>query len=302
MIASEPLVAVLGPALAVLDAAPPRWQSGSLALYRSLWQDTALTQQQLSMLWNVVRELHGARPPGHPSTPSEPWVEWVQQCLMDPHAVNADQRSAAQRQLDERAVLELTLAAGLFDGLYRAQLSDVRPVGGPLAEAASTPAPRPSPPDGSVGPDALISHHSPGLAAARRDFYRSTGRASIDPVSRELVRLHSANSIDCGLCRRVRVRSAVDAGLDESTIAGLREPIAAGVPQAGTTQTTAALALAEAFGSARETVRSERVGIQAALSRQQIAEVLIDLVKWRSSSLVTITYGLEPPGEGPIFV
>ncbi|MFW6773918.1 carboxymuconolactone decarboxylase family protein [Nocardioides sp. CPCC 205120] len=117
---------------------------------------------------------------------------------------------------------------------------------------------------------------------------------ALDPVLTELVRLRCARVHDCRLCRSVRDVAAADE-LDEATAAKVDHHAASDLPP----RAKAALMLADAVILDPASAGPElRAAVRRHLSEAEIAEVLLDVVKW-SQQKASVALRIEvPPREG----
>ncbi|WZH52463.1 MAG: hypothetical protein PIR53_00330 [Nocardioides alkalitolerans] len=116
----------------------------------------------------------------------------------------------------------------------------------------------------------------------------------LDPVVTELVRLRCARVHDCRLCRSVRDVDAVD-DLDEATAAKIDAWPTSDLPD----RAKAALRLTDAVildpASAGPDLRAE---VRRHFSEAEIAELLLDVVKW-SQQKASVALRIEvPPRDG----
>jgi hypothetical protein len=272
-----------GPAGPVLDHLPAEWRRTLFDLESVIWHDTVIGTDLLDFFSGRA----DVEPAGRAAS-----VEFAQQCLMAPRDITPEQRAAAIAEIGERGLAELAFVVGVFDCLRRAGIEttpdrDHVARVAPLDDAGQ-----------DVGPHAVLAEHSPRLASVRIAVYAVCAQSVNGTVIRELIRLVSANSVDCRLCRNTRKQAALDEGLTEDDIQLLRVDgeRALDLDRDG----KALLAVARAFSDDRAPDEYER-GLIEQLTPAQVAEALFDLIKYRSSSTITIAYGLEPDGEQPIY-
>ncbi len=150
-----------------------------------------------------------------------------------------------------------------------------------------------------LAPDAL----TPGVSGdgeldlAIADFAASVVRAtSVDPIVTEVVRLRCAQVHDCRLCGSLRNREALDEGFDEA----VQEQIARYESSDLDPALKAALRLCDAMiltpSLADAALREE---LQQHFSREQIAEIMLDVVKWSQQKALVALRMEAPPWEGP---
>ncbi len=123
-------------------------------------------------------------------------------------------------------------------------------------------------------------------------FAASVVRAkAVDPVTTELVRLRCAQIHDCRLCGSVRNREALAAGFDEQ----LQQKIARYESSDLEPGQKAALRLCDAIiltpSQAGAELKNE---LGAHFSREQIAELMLDVMKW-SQQKALVALRLEAP-------
>ena len=114
----------------------------------------------------------------------------------------------------------------------------------------------------------------------------------LEPLVTELVRLRCARVHDCRLCGSLRQRKALDAGLDETMADKVDHYESSDLPD----NIKAALRLADAMiltpGYVPETLRSD---LAAHFTREQIAELLMDIVKWSQQKALVALRTEAPP-------
>jgi len=130
------------------------------------------------------------------------------------------------------------------------------------------------------------------LESAIADFAAAAVRAqTVDPLISELVRLRCAQIHDCRLCGSLRVREALDAGLDEA----MQRRIASYETGGFSPAAVAALKLCDAIimrpAWADAGLKNE---LRQHFSEEQIAELCVDVVKW-SQQKALVALRLEAP-------
>jgi len=151
-------------------------------------------------------------------------------------------------------------------------------------------------PDGS---HTGLADVAPGLAAAQAAFQQVAYPGRIDLVTRELVRILSGRLAHCNVCRNLRLNAAVKRGFEESMTAHLEDPEHAADL---TDRQRAALVLANAFfddpaGYPADAGR-ELVGL---FEPDELAELLLDLIRFRPGSKLAVASGTEPVTDELIY-
>lgn len=128
--------------------------------------------------------------------------------------------------------------------------------------------------------------------AAIAEFAAAVVRSrSVDPVTSELVRLRCAQVHDCRLCGSLRNREALEEGFDEA----LQRKIARYQSSDLSPHQVAALRLCDAMiltpSLADDALRAE---LEQHFSPEQIAEIMLDVVKW-SQQKALVALRLEAP-------
>jgi AhpD family alkylhydroperoxidase len=137
---------------------------------------------------------------------------------------------------------------------------------------------------------------APALAAAMEEFAAAAMRAqALDPVTTELVRLRCAGYHDCRICSSLRLEDARQAGVDDEMTAQVARYESSGLPE----RIKVALRLADAViidpGMADRELTAQ---LHEHFSQEQIAELLLDIMKW-SRQKERVALRLEtPPWEG----
>jgi AhpD family alkylhydroperoxidase len=130
------------------------------------------------------------------------------------------------------------------------------------------------------------------LDDAMQAFERAVVRIhGLDPVTTELVRLRCARIHDCRRCRSVRDAAALDAGFDEELGAKVDDYEASDLAP----RHKAALRLTDAMILGAPVDREDA---RAHFSEAEIAELLLDVVKWSVQKALVAVRIEPPPGEG----
>lgn len=144
------------------------------------------------------------------------------------------------------------------------------------------------------GPDAAtaLKMAAPELGAAMSAFMAaSLSGAKVDIVTRELIRIYSGQASNCRYCRNLRVAGAVDRGLDEDMVAKLTDFENSDLSD----RHKSALRLAHAFlydpASFDGAMQAE---LLVHFRSEQIAEMMLDLIRLRPGSKLSIAAGTDP--------
>jgi alkylhydroperoxidase family enzyme len=139
---------------------------------------------------------------------------------------------------------------------------------------------------------------APQLHAAMMNFMAVAYPGTVDIVTRELVRIYSGRESHCRICRNFRLRVAIDRGFDEAMV-GQMDDLDHGdlAPHQ-----KAALRLARDFlGDPAAFDADARAELLAHFRPEQVAELVLDLVRYRPGSKLTVVAGDEPAEEGLIY-
>lgn len=142
---------------------------------------------------------------------------------------------------------------------------------------------------------------SPGVSgdgpfdAAIADFAAAVVRTrGVDPLTSELVRLRCAQVHDCRLCGSLRSREALQEGFDET----LQQKIARHEGSDLSARHKAALTLCDTMiltpSRADAALRAE---LEQHFTPEQIAELLLDIVKWSQQKALVALRMEAPPWE-----
>jgi hypothetical protein len=138
----------------------------------------------------------------------------------------------------------------------------------------------------------------PELGAAQARFQKVAYPGSVDLVTRELLRVLSGQLSHCTMCRNLRLNAAIDRGFDESVVDKLHDPSRSGLParqQVVLRLTLAFLTAPETFGPA------DWAELRSYYSAEQVAELMLDLVRFRPGSKLMVAAGFEPEGDQLIY-
>ena len=123
------------------------------------------------------------------------------------------------------------------------------------------------------------------------DFERAAVRLQgVDPLTTELVRLRCARIHDCRRCRSVRDDAALEAGFDEALGAKIDDYERSDLSP----RHKAALRLTDAMILGGPIDPALREDVRAHFSEAEIAELLLDVVKW-SVQKALVALRIEPP-------
>jgi len=143
-----------------------------------------------------------------------------------------------------------------------------------------------------------LAEAAPDLGAAQIHFQQVAYPGSVDIVTRELLRILSGRLSRCAICRNLRLNAAIDRGFDEATVKYLEDPASSDLParqQIVLRFTKAFLTDPEAFGN------SEWTELRSYYSQEQVAELILDLVRFRPGSKLVIAAGLEPEDDELVY-
>lgn len=100
------------------------------------------------------------------------------------------------------------------------------------------------------------------------------------------------------MCRNLRLNVAVDRGFDEAMVQRLEDPARSGLPA----RQQVVLRLTLAFLTAPETfTEADWDELRGYYSGEQIAELILDLVRFRPGSKLMFSAGFEPDGDQLIY-
>jgi hypothetical protein len=138
----------------------------------------------------------------------------------------------------------------------------------------------------------------PELGAAQARFQEIAYPGSVDLVTRELLRILSGRLSRCMLCRNLRLNAAIDRGFDESIVDHLEDPSNSGLPA----RQQVVLRLTIAFLTAPETfTAADWAELRSYYSDEQVAELMLDLVRFRPGSKLMVAAGFEPEGDQLVY-
>jgi hypothetical protein len=143
-----------------------------------------------------------------------------------------------------------------------------------------------------------LAEAAPELGAAQAHFQKVAYPGSVDLVTRELLRILSGRLSHCMLCRNLRLNAAIDRGFDESMVRHLEDPSHSDLPP----RQQVVLRLTHAFLTAPETFSAaDWSELRTYYSDEQVAELLLDLVRFRPGSKLMVAGGFEPEGDDLVY-
>jgi hypothetical protein len=138
----------------------------------------------------------------------------------------------------------------------------------------------------------------PELGAAQARFQQVAYPGSVDLVTRELLRILSGQLSHCTMCRNLRLNAAIERGFDESVVDKLHDPSRTGLPA----HQQVVLRLGLAFLTAPETVQpADWAELRSYYSDEQVAELILDLVRFRPGSKLVVAAGFELEGDQLVY-
>lgn len=132
---------------------------------------------------------------------------------------------------------------------------------------------------------------APALGKAQANLMAVAFPGKVDLVTRELVRILSGRLAKCTMCRNLRLQAAIDRGFEESMVAHLEDPEHSDLDD----RQKAALHLANAFlADPAGYGPADREALLAHFSPDEVAELVLDLVRLRPGSKLAVATGTEP--------
>jgi alkylhydroperoxidase family enzyme len=139
---------------------------------------------------------------------------------------------------------------------------------------------------------------APRLGRAVTAFMDVAYPGTVDLVTRELVRIYSGRESNCRMCRNLRLRAAIERGFDEAMVEQLDDLESSQLDPCQ----RAALRLAHAFlGDPRSFDTAAQEELLRHFSPEQVAELVLDLVRYRPGSKLMVASGTEPPVDALIY-
>ncbi len=144
-----------------------------------------------------------------------------------------------------------------------------------------------------------LAEAAPELGAAQARFQKVAYPGAVDLTTRELLRILSGRLSRCTICRNLRLNAAIDRGFDESMVEHLEDPSQSSLPP----HQQIVLNLTLAFLKAPETFAAEDwAELRGYYCDEQVAELILDLVRFRPGSKLMVAAGLEPEGDQLVYV
>jgi alkylhydroperoxidase family enzyme len=144
-----------------------------------------------------------------------------------------------------------------------------------------------------------LSDAAPRLAAAQSAFQAIAYPGKVDLVTRELVRIVSGRLSHCSICRNLRLQAAIDRGFDETMVAQLDKPEHGEL----TEKHKAAVRFARAFLTDPASFgQADQAELLRHFDVEQVAELVLDLVRFRPGSKLTVASGNEPVADHLVVV
>lgn len=302
------------PTPAAVDATP----AGALlvALERSLARRTgeALGERALDVARGTVAAVLGGRRPDAPTAADAQVRDLAEQFVLD---ANGIERSAG-RALRDRAGRAGAVAAVTWMGLVESRerlgilLADGSPDGASHGDGVDVGIASPRPeravaddgvghpwPSDREGPDPapptlqeLLAATVPDAAGIRAEL-GALPPGPLPAQARELVRLTSADAVDCRYCRNVRYRDASGRALvDEATRSALGD--GASGEALGSTAAATAVDVARAFLAARPLTPADLATAEGELGREAFLDLLVTVQRFPAGSKAMVALGLVP--------
>jgi hypothetical protein len=143
-----------------------------------------------------------------------------------------------------------------------------------------------------------LAEAAPELGAAQARFQKVAYPGSVDLVTRELLRILSGRLSRCTLCRNLRLNAAIDRGFDESMVDHIEDPSHSDLPA----RQQVVLRLTHTFLTTPETFSAaDWSELHSYYSAEQVAELLLDLMRFRPGSKLMVAAGLEPEGDQLVY-
>lgn len=144
-----------------------------------------------------------------------------------------------------------------------------------------------------------LAEAAPRLGLAQAAFQAVAYPGKVDLVTRELVRIVSGQLSRCSICRNLRLQAAIDRGFDERMVAQLDDPNDSDLSD----KHKAAVRFARAFlTDPLGYGEAERAELLRHFDADQIAELVLDLVRFRPGSKLTVASGNEPAADELVVV
>jgi alkylhydroperoxidase family enzyme len=139
-----------------------------------------------------------------------------------------------------------------------------------------------------------LAEVAPRLAAAQAAFQEVAYPGKVDLVTRELVRITSGRLSHCSYCRNLRLHAAIKRGFDEDMVAQLDD---VGQSNLADPQKIA-VKFAQAFlNDPASFGPDDRAELARNFDDEQVAELVLDLVRFRPGSKLAVASGTVPEGD-----
>jgi len=143
-----------------------------------------------------------------------------------------------------------------------------------------------------------LAQAAPELGVAQYRFQEMAYPGAVDLVTRELLRILSGRLSHCSVCRNLRLNAAIKRGFDESMVDQLEDPSSSDLPE----RQQIVLRLTLAFLSAPETfTTTDWAELRGYYSDEQVAELILDLVRFRPGSKLVVATGAEPAEDRLVY-
>jgi alkylhydroperoxidase family enzyme len=144
-----------------------------------------------------------------------------------------------------------------------------------------------------------LADAAPRIAHAQTAFQAVAYPGKVDLVTRELVRIVSGRLSRCSICRNLRLRAAIDRGFEEHMVDQLDDLEHSDLSE----KHKAAVRFAQAFLTDPEGFgEADRTELLRHFTTDQVAELVLDLVRFRPGSKLTVASGNEPLADELVVV
>jgi alkylhydroperoxidase family enzyme len=152
---------------------------------------------------------------------------------------------------------------------------------------------------GASRPVVTLADAAPALDAAKTAFEQVAYPGRVDLVTRELVRITSGRLSHCRLCRNLRLQAAVDRGFEEDMVAHLDDPDSSPLSQ----RHQAAVRFARQVLTDPSGITSDdAAALREHFGDEQLAELLLDLIRYRPGSRLTVVTGTDLADDEPVLI
>jgi alkylhydroperoxidase family enzyme len=144
-----------------------------------------------------------------------------------------------------------------------------------------------------------LADAAPELAAAQMAFQNVAYPGVVDLVSRELLRVLSGRLSHCRTCQNLRLNAAVKRGFDEDMIQHLEDPEHGDFSQ----RQVVLLRLTRLFLTDPDAFSDDdRAELLRTFSPEEVAELLLDLVRFRPGSKALVASGRAQDHDELVYV